>query len=108
MADHSLSSRRAALIARCAEQRLMLAGELLTFPKPGMRPFAGGLAALLGARLLANKRLALGVASAALGLAVLRPARLLRVARFAASSWRMAQKGMTLLARCRNHGARGA
>jgi hypothetical protein len=99
-----LAIRRDELLARCAGQRVELALDLQALRAPAHtgKPFAIGTAALLGAQLLAhvraNKRLALG---AVLALAFIRPARLLRVARLAASGWRMAQSGMGLLARLR-------
>jgi hypothetical protein len=95
-----LSLRREELLARCAEQRVELALDLqaLRAPAEGGRPFAAGAAALLGARVLAHPRLAV---AAALALAFIRPARLLRVTRFAASGWRIARGGLGLVARFR-------
>jgi hypothetical protein len=99
----SLAIRRRELLARCAGQRAELALDLQALRTTGGagRPVAWGTAAMLGARLLANRRLALGAAGATLGLALLRPARVLRVVRFAASGWRLARAGMALAARYR-------
>src|SRR5438067_13807983 len=91
-----LALRRQELIARCAEQRVELALDLqaLRAPAGAGRPFAFSAAALLGARLLADRRLALGAVGAALALVVIRPARLLRLGRLAASGWRIARRGV--------------
>lgn len=98
-----LALRRQELLARCAEQRVDLALEVHALRASGenARPLAVSALGLLGARLLANRRLALGVAGGALGLALLRPARLVQLARMAASGWRMARGGMALAARLR-------
>ena len=95
----ALAARRAQLIDRCAEQRVNLAVELqaLSTPQHAMHPLVGQVLA----RVLEHKRLALGVLGTVLGLAVTRPARLLRAAGLLASGWRMARNGMALVARYR-------
>lgn len=99
----SLAVRREALLARCAQQRVQLALDVQALRAPARtgRPFARDVAGMLGARLLADKRLVLGAAGAALALAVIRPARLLRAATLLTAGWRMAQNGMGLVARFR-------
>lgn len=98
-----LALRRQKLLARCAEQRVELALDLHALRASGhhARPLAKSAIAVLGTRLLANKRLALGTV---LALVLIRPARLLRVARLAASGWRIARQGLALAARFRRAG----
>jgi len=99
----SLAIRRQELLVRCAAQRVDLALEVHALRAPGTaaRPLAASAAGLLAAKLLANKRLALGVAGAGLGLLLIRPARLMRVTRLAAAGWRAARQGLALVAHLR-------
>jgi hypothetical protein len=90
-----LSARRKELIERCAEQRTSLAYEL-----KALRP-SNALNHPIAAYIVGNKKLVLGAASAALGLALLRRKRLLAVAGSAMAAWRMARSGLALLARYR-------
>jgi hypothetical protein len=63
----------------------------------GASPLGGALLA----GLVANKRLVLGVLGTVAGIALARPARVLRIVRFAASGWRMVQSGLAFAARYR-------
>jgi hypothetical protein len=96
----ALATRRQQLLERCAEQRSSLVYEYHAFadPQAGVSPLAGQLLP----RLLEHKRLVLGVAGTALGLALARPARMLRLIRLAASGWRMARHGLAVVARYRS------
>jgi hypothetical protein len=91
MNDAALAARRRELAERCAEQRVGLAYELEALRQPAGRV----------SRLLAHRRLALGAAGVAAGLALIRPARMQGLARAAVSGWRIAQHGLALLARYR-------
>ena len=99
----TLALRRQELLARCAEQRVELALEVqaVRAAQPHSHPLAAGAIALAGARLLANRRVALGAAGAALALVLVRPARLARLARMAASGAALARQGLELVARFR-------
>lgn len=106
MTDTPLAARRQALIDRCAEQRINLVLDLRALRgEDEGHPLASGALGLLAARLLAgllaNKRLAMGVASAVAGLALVRPRRLAHLVRLAASGMRLARSGMGLVARFR-------
>jgi hypothetical protein len=95
-----LATRRAELVERCAEQRVGLAYEL-----QALRP-ANALATTLGEHPLAgyivtHKKLVLGMAATALGLAIMRPRRLFGLLGSALSGWRVARNVLGLLARYR-------
>lgn len=103
MNESALAARRRELVERCAEQRVGLAYEWKALRRPGAAvssslasSVASAVAAFLPpvvaqfvSRLLAHRRLTLGLAGASLGLSLLRPKRALRVARMAVAGWRM-------------------
>lgn len=99
MTKTTLADRRAQLVERCEQQRIGLVMELHAI---GSRQRAGSpLAGALLARLLAHKRLALGMLGGAAAFALARPARLVRIVRFAAAGIRMVRGGMAFAARHR-------
>ena len=92
----NLAERRAALIERCAEQRVGLAYELQALsPSTALagHPVAGYLAA--------NRKLVLGAAGALLGLVLLRRKRMAGFATSALSAWKMARGALGMLAQLR-------
>jgi hypothetical protein len=91
----SLSSRRAALVERCAEQRTGLAYELQSLQPAAMldHPVAGYV--------VGHKKLVLGALGATLGMALLRRKSLMALAASGMSAWRMAQGALAMLARAR-------
>jgi hypothetical protein len=92
----SLAARRAALVERCAEQRVGLAYELQALsPSTALadHPVAGYLAA--------NRKLVLGAAGTLLGLVLLRKKRVAGVATSALSAWKMARGALGMLAQLR-------
>jgi hypothetical protein len=91
----SLTERRAELIARCAEQRTGLSFELNALRPSSLldHPLAGYIAG--------NRKLVMGALGAGLGLTLLRRKRMLALAGSAMSAWRMAQRGLALLAQLR-------
>lgn len=91
----TLAARRAALVERCAEQRTGLAYELRSLRPAAMldHPVAGYV--------VGHKKLVLGALGATLGMALLRRKSLLAVAASGMSAWRMAQRGLALLAQFR-------
>ncbi|GAB3397923.1 hypothetical protein GCM10027318_02110 [Massilia agilis] len=88
----SLAQRRAELIELCALQRGFLAEEVAALKTPFGGAGVGGFVA-------ANKPVVLAVAGVALGLAVTRPKRVLKLAAAGLSLWKVAQKVLPLLAR---------
>ncbi len=101
MNSDALAARRRELAARCAEQRVGLAYELKALRRPAALVLPPAAAQLL-ARVQANRQLAYGAAGAVLALALVRPRRLQRLARLAASGWRIARQGLALAARYRH------
>jgi hypothetical protein len=97
MNESSLAARRAALIERCAEQRVGLAFELNALrPSNALagHPVAGFVAA--------NRKLVLGAAGTALGLVVLRRKRLAGLATSALSVYKMARGALDVLGQLRH------
>ena len=96
MNESSLAARRAALIERCAEQRVGLAFELQALrPSNALagHPVAGFVAD--------NRKLVLGAAGTALGLALLRRKRLAGLATSALSVYKMARGALGVLRQLR-------
>jgi hypothetical protein len=91
-----LAARRAALIERCAEQRVGLAYEL-----DALRPSKALAGLPLAGVVVANRKLALGAAGAALGLVLMRRKRLAGVAASALSAWKMARGALGVIAQLR-------
>jgi hypothetical protein len=91
----TLAERRKELLERCAEQRTGLAYELQALRPAAMldHPLAGYV--------VGHKKLVLGTLGAGLGLTLLRRKRVLAIAGSAMSAWRMAQRGLGLLAQFR-------
>lgn len=98
MSKLSLAARRKELIERCAEQRTGLAYEL-----QALRPSnaIAGHPALARLAAMANRKLVLGALGTGLGIALLRPKRLLGLAGSAMSAWRTARGALALLGRLR-------
>jgi hypothetical protein len=96
MNESSLAARRAALIERCAEQRVGLAFELQALrPSNALagHPVAGFVAD--------NRKLVLGAAGTMLGLALLRRKRLAGLATSALSVVKMARGALGVVAQLR-------
>lgn len=94
----TLDERRAALVARCAEQRVGLAFELQAL-RPGGAVTTQALAQHpLANYLLNHRKLVMGLAATALGLAVTRPRRLFGLLGSALSGWKMARSVLGMLA----------
>ncbi|CAH0157477.1 hypothetical protein SRABI118_00671 [Massilia sp. Bi118] len=91
----TLAERRKELIERCAEQRTGLAYEL-----QALRP-AAVLDHPLAGYVVGHKKLVLGALGAGLGLTLLRRKRVLALAGSVMPVWRMAQRGLALLAQFR-------
>jgi len=88
----ALAARRADLIERCAAQREYLCAEATALRSPFSLNGVGGL---LGG----NGKLKLALAGIALGLAVIRPKRMLALAGTGLSLWQTVRKVLPLLAR---------
>jgi hypothetical protein len=96
MNESSLAARRAALIERCAEQRVSLAFELNALrPSYALagHPVAGFVAN--------NRKVVLGAAGTALGLVLLRRKRLAGLATSALSVYKMARGALGVVAQLR-------
>jgi hypothetical protein len=91
----SLAARRAELVERCAEQRTGLAFELQSLRPSSLfgHPVAGYV--------VDHKKLVFGALGATLGMALLRQKSLVALAGSGMSAWRMAQRGLALLAQFR-------
>lgn len=91
----TLAERRKELLERCAEQRTGLAYELQALRPSSLfdHPVADYV--------VGHKKLVLGALGAGLGLTLLRRRRVLAIAGSAMSAWRMAQRGLGLLAQFR-------
>jgi len=92
----SLAARRAALVERCAEQRVGLAYEL-----QALRPSAALADHPVAGYVAANRKLVLGAAGTLLGLVLLRRKRVAGVATSALSMWKMARGALGVLAQLR-------
>lgn len=91
-----LAARRAALIERCAEQRVGLAYEL-----DALRPSKALAGLPLAGVVAANRKVVLGAAGAVLGLVLMRRKRLAGLATSALSAWKMARGALGVLAQLR-------
>lgn len=87
-----LAGRRAALVARCAQQRDVICAEVAALRSPF------SLDAMRG-QFAGNGKLKLALAGIALGLAVTRPRRLLALAGTGLSLWQTVRKVLPLIAR---------
>jgi len=92
----NLATRRAALIERCAEQRVGLAFEL-----DALRPSKALAGLPLAGYVAANRKLVLGAAGTALGLVLMRRTRLAGLATSALSAWKMARGALGIVAQLR-------
>ena len=92
----SLAERRAALVERCAEQRVGLAYEL-----QALRPSTALAGHPVAGYLAANRKLVLGAAGTLLGLVLLRRKRVAGAATSALSAWKMARGALGMLAQLR-------
>lgn len=93
MSKPTLAERRTMLVQRCAEQRVGLSFELQALTPANAlaeHPLAGYV--------FSHRKLVAGMATVALGLAVVRPKRLFGLAGSALSGWRMAQNVLGMLA----------
>ena len=91
-----LAARRAALIERCAEQRVGLAYEL-----DALRPSRALAGYPLAGYVAANRKLVLGAAGAVLGLLLMRRKRVAGLATSALSAWKMARGALDMVAQLR-------
>ena len=91
----TLAARRAELVERCAEQRNGLADALQS-----LRP-SNALGHPIAGYVVGHKKLVFGALGGMLGLALLRRRSLMAVAASGMSAWRMAQRGLALLAQFR-------
>lgn len=91
-----LATRRAALIERCAEQRVGLAYEL-----EALRPSHALAGHPVIGYVAANRKLVLGAAGAVLGLVLMRRKRVAGLATSALSAWKMARGALGVLAQLR-------
>jgi hypothetical protein len=91
----TLAERRKELVERCAEQRTGLAYELQSLRPSSLlgHPVAGYI--------VGNKKLVLGALGAGLSMMLLRRKRVLALAASVVPAWRMAQRGLALLAQFR-------
>lgn len=93
MNELSLAARRAALVARCAQQRGELADELNALKAPVERvQGAGGF-------LVHHRTSVLAGAGVALGLLIARPKRTLALAAAGVSAWKMMQQALPMVRR---------
>ena len=92
----NLAARRAALVERCAEQRVGLAYEL-----QALRPSKALAGHPLMGYVAANRKLVLSAAGAVLGLVLMRRKRLAGLATSALSAWKMARGALGVLAQLR-------
>jgi hypothetical protein len=92
----NLAERRAALIERCAEQRMGLAYEL-----QALRPSTALANLPVAGYLAANRKLVLGAGGTLLGLVLLRRKRVAGFATSALSTWKMARGALGMLAQLR-------
>ena len=92
----TLAERRKALVERCAEQRVGLAFELQS-----LRPANALVDHPLAGYILGHRKLVLGLAATAFGLAVTRPKRLFGLLGSALSGWKVARNMLGLLANWR-------
>ena len=96
MSKSSLATRRAALIERCAEQRVGLAFEL-----NALRPSNALAGYPLAGFVAGNRKLVLGAAGAVLGLAIMRRKRLAGLATSALSAVKMVRGALGVVAQLR-------
>jgi hypothetical protein len=96
----TLAERRKVLVERCAEQRVGLAFEAKSL-RQSLRPANVLVDHPLAGYILAHRKLVLGMAVTALGLAVTRPKRLFGLLGSALSGWKAARNLLGLLANSR-------
>jgi hypothetical protein len=95
-----LAARRAALIERCAEQRVGLGYEVKALGA-GLRPSTVLAGHPVVGYVAANRKLVLGAAGAVLGLVLVRRKRLAGLATSALSAWKMARGALGIVAQLR-------